>query len=296
MVLFDLMKRELKLINDLIDETSENLKSYDSLPHRTLECRTRPGGALDYYAVSRENGKKKTDPLGQADSKDVIAYKRQRYLQLKLSILLNDKKAIEQFLKKFKDHSYHSVCMKLPQAYKGLNSGSYESDELRNLSPSFGQIPEDVYKDPRFQELLNWAAADYKRNNFPLPENPNIARDGTPMRSKGECMWLDDILFEGLPCRVEPEIMMKGKSGQWHKLCPDFVFKCFDGTYIFVEHFGDWANQEYAESNLRKIQAYLDCGITLGDNLVVTSDNVDHCTNELMIMESIQKIESRMFA
>ena len=112
---------------------------------------------------------------------------------------------------------------------------------------------------------------------------------GDPCVQKGECMWYDDILFDGLPVWVDPEIKLKGKSGQWHTFHPDFIFKCFDGTYIYVEHFGYLDDDEYAEKAKRKLQEYLDCGIVLGDNLIVTSDNADHRTNEIMIREALDK-------
>ena len=109
------------------------------------------------------------------------------------------------------------------------------------------------------------------------------------------CVQLDDILFEELPARIEPELEIQGKSGQWHKLHPDFMFLCFDGTILLVEHFGRWDDERYAERNKRKIQEYLDCGFVLGDNLIVTSDNAEHCTNEKMIVMAIDMIKKRMF-
>ena len=50
------------------------------------------------------------------------------------------------------------------------------------------------------------------------------------------------------------------------------------------------------QCDLNKLQEYLDCGIVLGDNLIVTSDNADHRTNEIMIREALDKIKKRMFA
>ncbi len=108
-------------------------------------------------------------------------------------------------------------------------------------------------------------------------------------------MWYDDILFEKIPVRIEPVLRLCGKSGQWHSLCPDFQFRCHDGSFLLVEHFGMWDTEKYAERNKIKIQNYLDCGFVLGDNLIVTSDNADHNTNELMIIEALEKIRKRVF-
>ena len=302
MFLISLIKRQLKAIDSLIDETTRRLSDYDGLPDRTLVFRVRGIDKLDYYEQEYLDGKKKLYPLGK-NSKTVGDYKRQRYLREKLDVLQKDKKAAEQFLTSFQDFSPEAIQRKLPLAYKGLTANSYEEHPeddhdrpgLKSSPSAYSSLPENIYTDERFLKISAWASQKYKRNPIPLPDDPNVARDGTPMRSKGECMWYDNILFEGLPARIDPELSMQGKSRQWHKLYPDFQFMCFDGSFILVEHFGKWDDEDYAERNKRKIQEYLDCGFVIGDNLVVTSDNIDHRTNELVIIEALEKIKKRMF-
>ena len=296
MFIVEIMKRQLLMLDDLIDETEKRLKTYDDLPDMTLVSRVRSAGCIDYYEQDWNNGNKKLYPLGKADNKKVIAYKRQRYFREKLKLLKLDRKAIEQFLAKYKDYSPETIQKKLPVSYQELPVGRYEDTGANAFHKSYRHLPYNIYKDERFKKLLSWASEKYNKNPMPLPHNPNIARDGTPMRSKGECMWYDNILFEGLPVRYDPELIIQGRSGQWHKLYPDFQFKCFDGSIILVEHFGDWADERYAERNKRKIQEYLDCGFILGDNLIGTSDDIDHHTNELMMIEALDKIKERMFA
>ena len=294
MVLIDEVKRELSMIDDLISNTTERLSTYEDLPHRTLVLRVRGTGHPFYYEQEWIDGKKVVYYLGSIDCKKAARYKQQHYLNEKLKILVCDKKAAEQFLKHFTDYSYEEIVKRLPPSYREISIDDGSGDSLRRRK--YKRLPDSIVKDERFQKLVKWANEPYTRNPYPLPDDPNIARDGTPMRSKGECIWYDDILFEELPARIEPELEIQGKSGQWHKLHPDFMFLCFDGTIILVEHFGRWDDEKYAERNKRKIQEYLDCGFVLGDNLIVTSDNADHCTNEKMIVMAIDMIKARMFA
>lgn len=296
MFLIDLIKRQLNVLTQLIDETEQKLGSYDQLPDRTLTFRTRGTGKTDYYEQAYDSGKRKLYPIGKENNDKVVAYKRQRFLREKLKILRIDKTAIENLLSSFRDYSEETVQKLLPSAYRDLSSDDLKLSDAEARPFFYKNVPATLYKDERFQDLVKWASAKYKRNPMPLPDDPNIARDGIPMRSKGECMWYDDIMFEGLPVRVEPELIIQGKSGQWHKLYPDFEFKCFSGDTILVEHFGKWDDEEYAERNKRKIQAYLDCGFVLGDNLIVTSDNVNHRTNELAIIEALEIIKRRVLA
>ena len=263
---------------------------------KTLVQRKRNGDNPDYYEQDWNHGDKALKPLGKSDNKTVKAYKKRRFLQKKLQILKNNKNATEQFLSQYHDFTTESICKSLPRSYQGIPVNAYEQIDTGLVLKVHGHLPRSIIEDGRFQKLVDWAAEDYKRNPMSLPEDPNIARDGTPMRSKGECMWYDDILFEGLPVRVDPELVIQGKSGQWHKLYPDFQFLCFDGTTILVEHFGGWDDEEYAERNKRKIQEYLDCGFVLGYNLIVTSDNANYRTNELGIIDALEIIKKRMFA
>jgi len=293
MSLIDLLKRKQRELAHWIDETMKRLKQYDDLPHRTLVTRTSRRGDVYYYEQSFQNNKKVLHPLGDAGDETVIAYKQQRYLRKMLKVLTKDKESVDRFLTAYQDPSPDAVQEMLPVTYRDPTRGIPVGSEQRTAE--YARLPDSITKDERFKELVKWAKEDYKRNPYPLPQDPNIARDGTPMRSKGECLWYDNILFEELPCHVDPEIVLKGRSGQWHKLYPDFVFRCFDGSFIYVEHFGNWGDDDYAETNKHKIQEYLDCGFTLGDNLIGTSDNAEYRTNELMIVEALEKIKGRMF-
>ena len=298
MIVIDLAKRQLAVLNDLIDETTHRLNTYKNMPDKVLTCRSRSGNNQNsyYYEEHYSNGKVTLDPLGKSENKNVIAYKRRRYLKKLLKTLKANKAALEQFISSFKDYSPEAIQKNLPKVYRDYDHMHFNDESIPGPATVYKNLPDNIYKDERFNELLKWASDEYPRNSYPLSSTPNIARDGTPFRSKGECMWYDNILFEGLPVRIEPELELMGESGQWHKLFPDFMFKCFDGSVILVEHFGKWDDEKYAERNKRKIQEYLDCGFVLGDNLIVTSDNAEHCTNELMMVEALEKIKKRMFA
>lgn len=296
MFLIDIIERQQKVLSDLIDETTTLLENFDTMPSGSLVLRKRESGQINCYSQTSNNGKMTLVPLGKTDAKIVVYFKHRRYLQLKLQVLNADKTAVDRFLKLYKDYSPESIYEKLPKSYKDLPVNSYENNGPVNVPDKYKRLPEYIRNDPRFMELVRWASEKYKRNPTEMPPDPNISRDGTPMRSKGECMWYDDILFEGLPVRIEPEIKMRGKSGKWYTFYPDFVFKCFDGTYIYVEHFGMLDDEHYAERKLQRILEYLDCGIVLGDNLIVTSDNAEHHTNERVIVEVLELIMKRMFA
>ena len=89
--------------------------------------------------------------------------------------------------------------------------------------------------------------------------------------------------------------LLKGKSGAIYTLCPDFQFKCKDGSYIILEHLGNLGDDKYAHDNMMKIQKYLDCGFVIGVNLFFTSDNAEGHTDETAIIDTLETIKKRMF-
>ena len=294
MLLLSLMERQVRVLDDLINDTLLKLKEYDDLPDKTLVARKRKGDYPDYYEQEWNNGEKVLKPLGKNGTKKVNAYKKRRFLREKLKKLEKNKKATERFLSQYTDYSAEAISKSLPKSYQGIPVNTYEQIDTGVTLKVHGHLPESILKDGRFQKIKKWTAEDYKRNPMPLPEDPNIARDGTPMRSKGECMWYDNILFDKIPTRIEPELILTGKSGKTYKFYPDFVFMCYDGSLIIVEHFGKLDDENYAATNLPKIKDYHDCGYTLGDNLIITSDNVNHRTNELMIVDALSIIKKRI--
>lgn len=274
MFIIGIVKWEIRKIDWLIERVQKKLDSFVDLPNITMVVRRR-GYHLYYYAQEYVDKKKKQHFLGGPENDIVKRLKLRRFYQAMLDALQKDKKLLTKVVRHFIDYSAHEIHKHLPDSYKNLPSKCYEDDTLR--------------------KIRDWAQQKYERNTFPIPDQPNIARDGTAMRSKGECMWYDNILFEEVPVRVDPKLHLTGKSGRTYTLCPDFQFMCADGSFILVEHFGKLDDDNYAAEKMRRIQEYLDCGYVLGDNLIVTSDTTNHTTNELMILEALDKIKKRVF-
>lgn len=271
-----MIKREICVIEGLIKKTQQELEVIGTLPNAALICQYKSPDNIYYYSQRQNNGKRERQPLGKSDSEIVKQYKKRRFYKEMLKTLKYDLRVLTNTLEKLKDYSPSAIHKKLPSSYKNL--------------------PDQCYEDEEYLKMKKWAEEKYERNTFPIPSQPNIARDGRAMRSKGECMWYDDILFEKLPVRVDPILHLTGKSGRTYTLCPDFQFMCPDGSFILVEHFGMLDDDNYAAEKLKRIQQYLDCGYVLGDNLIITSDSANHTTNELMILEAIDKIKKRIFS
>ena len=275
MFILKMIEKELKRIDWLIANATSHLQELQFIPSKKLSCIHHSGSNIYYYESKTTNGVRKRNSLGKVGNERVKQYKKHRFYTDQLSALQFDKKLLSEIVKKYKDYSPLAIHKKLPLSYKNL--------------------PDECYADEQFDELKAWAAEKYERNSFPLPTDPTTARDGTPLRSKGEAIVYDNILFEKLPVRVDPKLNLKGKSGAIYTLCPDFQFKCKDGSYIILEHLGNLGDDKYAHDNMMKIQKYLDCGFVIGVNLFFTSDNAEGHTDETAIIDTLETIKKRMF-
>lgn len=265
------LKSELARVDFLIGSTKKHLNETKDLPEGVMVCLNTTPRKIKYYFQPKDDPAKKRKYLGDPDEPIVQAMKRRRFYQVRLKILLNNKKVIERALKGLQDYSAEAIHRILPNAYKCL--------------------PDDCFTDDSLTDMKEWVKKTYKRNAYALPDNPNIACDGTATRSKGETIIYDNVYHTIIPFQYDSFHKFKGKSGTVHGISPDYLFKCKDGRPLAWEHFGLMGNGRYSDDNMVKLNKYIDCNFVLGDNLIVTSDNVDGNTDERVILEALEKVK-----
>lgn len=274
MYLNEIIRRELKKIDKAITTMQEKLDTFNDLRQGTLICKPQGFHTYYYYLQTCVHGKSSRVYLGKDDLEIVRRYKKQRFYREKLKRMETNKAVLNKCLKQLTDYSTEAIYHDLPSAYKNL--------------------PEECYVDDSFTELKAWANEKYERNPYPLPTDPNITCDGTPTRSKGESLIYDDLYFMDTPNRYDPKIRLKGRSGVYHYLYPDYLFHDSVGKPYAWEHLGMMDLEQYAERLKNKIVEYIDCGFIPGDNLFFTSDNIENNTNELMVMDMIDFINKKI--
>ena len=265
---------ELKRIDMLIRFTERRLSKISFKPKGTLVCLHPTEKTIMYYENVVDRGKSTRTRIGGPEEKAVQEQKRLRFYNERLKRLQADRKILASAASKLKDYSAEAIHNSLPDAYKCL--------------------PDDCFVDDERTALKKWVRDTYRRNTYELPDNPNIACDGTETRSKGETIIYDDLYYSGLEFMYDSYQKWRGKSGTVHGISPDFLFKCKDGTLLAWEHLGLLGNGQYSDNTLEKLNKYLDCGFIAGENLFITSDNVDGNTNELAILDTLELIERRI--
>lgn len=172
-----------------------------------------------------------------------------------------------------------------------LASGT-EPSIAPDAQPAF--VPYDVY-GLRYEKLRQWANAPYEKNTAPFSDAATYAKDGTRVRSKGECLHYNQLQELGLLFRYDCILEIVAQNGMTKKVSPDFLIRCLDGKLLIIEHLGRMDDKGYAIDFGEKCYWYLQAGYKLGENLFVTSDDLHGGTDSRMIMDVDRQVQRRFF-
>ena len=231
-----------------------------------------------YYAYERWRGNGEPEKkvyLGSLDSDPVRELFAIKYKEQKLARLQYDQELLDKIEQKYRPYDWNSIVYDMPKPYRMAAKG-------------------DIYNQ-RYEEIRAWAEADYPKNTYPFPDTEIYAKDGTRLRSKGECIWYNLLQERGVLFRYDCEIEFIDKQGETRKLCPDFLIMCLDGTMIIIEHLGRMGDVGYAIRFGESSYWYFQSGFVLGKNYFVTSDEPNYGTDSQVIARLVEKIEAMFF-
>ncbi|MCI2062879.1 MAG: hypothetical protein LKJ83_08905 [Eubacteriaceae bacterium] len=268
-------KRKMNFTDILINEKQrldrliERLESEVSKEGSGYMIRIRRNGSEYYYRKEYVDGKRVSHYLGVKGSEPVQQNMINRFNRERLKIMKYDRDVLADALQDYVSFDMQEIRAGLPAAYKDM--------------------PLDKITDVISEELQKWTNEDYERNKKPFTVT-HIACDGTPVRSKGECIWYNCLKSLGVPFRYENETVMETSPGSAVNRYPDFTIKCADGETILIEHLGMMKDNEYRELMQQRIILYYRNGYVLGDNLYITCDNQYGEINSMRIYKIAQDL------
>ena len=202
--------------------------------------------SISYYKV----GERQRDNGILIDSNDRILIQglaNKSYLNKVLRAAQEEKKLIDQFLKRFPDPAVEDVYMKLPEARRQL------------ISPV--TLPDEEYKN-------KWLAKPYQKKGFGDDEPYYITQKGLRVRSKSEMLIAERLDAKGIPYKYECPLELKSRT-----VNPDFtILRMSDRKVIYYEHLGKMDDPGYAQKNVNKMREYALSGYTIGDKLYLTME------------------------
>lgn len=266
------MHKQLKLIDDLKAE----LARIDQLRNRLEnDLRNVPKGSLMrrrngklYYVIS-EKGVKKQCALNiekQQDREMINKLKYKKYIKEALPILDDWCMAIKCMLRKVEVYDPVQIEKQLKIQYKGL------------------------------KDMNVFLEGDVNPDEWEMKEHPGMYDDGKiypsegglMTRSKSEAMIASKYEKMGWMFEYEPVLI----TGEGKTLRPDFkIIHPVKRKIIYHEHFGLMDDPEYTLKTVKKLEDYADMGISLGDNLVITTETKRQPLTYKTIDETIRKIQ-----
>lgn len=252
----DRMLKEHQKIEKQVEKLQLQLKHF---PDGKLIC-SRNGKYSKWY---RSDGTNKVYiPKNERHLAEQLAFKK--YLSLQLKNLLQEKKAIEFYLR------HHDV-----------NAGQVEQT-LMNL-PGFKELLFKHYT-PLTQSLAEWMNSPYEKN----PNHPeNLIHktySGELVRSKSESMITSALFKNEIAFRYEC-ILQCGKIS----LFPDFTIRHPEtGDFFYWEHFGLMDDLVYCKKACSKLQLYTSNGIIPTIQLITTYETKENPLTSDMVEKIIE--------
>ncbi|MBQ9059540.1 MAG: hypothetical protein IJ128_00165 [Firmicutes bacterium] len=240
-----------------------------------LHLRRRGSHAYAYERWQKKGSRERSVYLGLPGSAPVQALFDARFQAQRLERLRHDQKVLEQARANYLPYDFDSV--------------------VSSMSRDYRQVARNSSFDQRYAELLAWARGSYEKNTYPFPASENYAKDGTRLRSKGECIWYNLLQERGILFRCDCKMVFRDKDGNEKTLYPDFLIQCFDGTLIIIEHLGRLGDLGYAIDFGERCHWYLQEDFVLGRNFFATSDDPYYGTDSQMIRRLIDRIEGMFY-
>lgn len=247
------IEQMLQKTNQEIKNIQEQLKEY---PPGHISCQ-KNGKYTKWYQV--EHGARKYIPKEQNNLARTLVYKQ--YLLSSLHDLSVDQKALQEYLKQYKNYR------------------SQADTFLQN--PHYQEILQNV-PAPSKDDLDVWAHEEYTKNTYSQNSLKYRSISGNTLRSKSEVI-IDQLLFmHEIPYRYECELKL-GESIVY----PDFTIRHpITGEFVYWEHFGMMDLPSYSQKAFAKMQNYCANGYIPSINLITTFETSE-CPLDAVKVEKI---------
>lgn len=165
----------------------------------------------------------------------------------------------------------------------------YTDDELEKLFLKEHVERQKLIKPveiPWEQKVVEWKTKEYIGKEFQPGVPVILSEKGERVRSKSEKIMADYFYRNGIEYKYECPLYLKGMGVVY----PDFTFLSRrKGEEIYWEHNGMLDEPGYARKMVKKINAYENNGIYVGDRLILTYETEQTILNTTKIKEIVQR-------
>ena len=165
----------------------------------------------------------------------------------------------------------------------------YENDEIQKIYDSMHaerkKLVEPIelsWEDKKDQ----WIKQEYRGKEFKEGTTVILTEKGEQVRSKSEKILADYFYHHGICYKYEKPLRLRGVGIVY----PDFTFLSpTTGGEIYWEHDGRMDDPIYARSAIKKLQAYEENGIYIGEKLIATFETSESIISTKIIENKVEK-------
>ncbi len=254
----DLLQKEQEL-QHIIKSIEKRIGNY---PKGSLKIGRNKDGNSYYYCdgEGRCNGKKRNvEYISRTNTAFIGELAQKSYDTKVLQWARKCHELLLAFLKQYEDEKIDTFYEVLPEARKAL-----VTPIRKTLAMTIDEWEQEEYAGKPFEEGV-----------------PVIMTEkGERVRSKSEKILADKFQKLGIPYKYECPLHLKG----YGTIFPDFkVLNIHNGKTYYWEHFGMMDLPEYAEKALKKIECYMENGLFIGEQLIVSFETKKSGMNYKMV-------------
>jgi hypothetical protein len=252
----------LEKAKNWMESSKKGTKNYKKNEREwSLQCSTM-NGKNRYYLYDGESEKKY---LSQKECKIIRDLSQSEY-EKRL------KKCVDQELVRLIRLQNCIMKNSIDDVYEKMHPGKQKY--IQPVEPSKYQIFED------------WKNRNYQGKGFAPDAVEIYSNNGERVRSKSEKILADMFLSKGIPYKYECPLELRDRRIVY----PDFTFWDIENQReIYWEHDGRMDDPEYAEKAVRKIDGYVQSGILLGEQLIITYETSGYPLNGRVVEILVEK-------
>lgn len=258
-----LLREEVKQLKKIEAEAGKRLKT---APKGHLRIMKKGNSVEYYYKNSDEGGSSNGRYMRKSEFALAKAIAQKDYDVQVVKYAKERIKAIDIFLRKYKETSLKALFYKTNQYRRALVTAQVISDE---------------------EYIRKWQMIEYKGKTFAEDAQEIITERGERVRSKSEKIIADKLYALGIPYRYEYPLVLDGDM----KMYPDFtILKMPEREEVYLEHFGLMDDSNYVDTVMYKLSTYQKNEIYLGVHLFVTFETGKNPLNTRALDKQLRKL------
>ena len=255
----NLLLQEQFRLENIIKETKERL---DLAPEGRLRL-SKSHNQVQYYCCNE--GKKSGDYIPKEKVQLAKKLAQKAYDEKVLQLAKVRLAQIKRLTRDYTDDEFEKIYLKEHTERKKL---------IKPVEPTWEQ------------QLELWKSKEYKGKDFQEGTPIILTEKGERVRSKSEKIMADYFFRHGIQYKYECPLYLKGMG----TIYPDFTFlSSKTGEEIYWEHNGRSDDPGYARKMVRKINAYENNGIYVGERLILTYETEQTVLNTRKIEQFVNR-------